>query len=90
MGRNEDIMAEINAKISKVVQMNLSLDMEIDGLWTKLMNMTSVAKSLSHTMTDQHKPQEEINGGPSYRWIITTCRMTPVLSTLIELLWKDQ
>jgi hypothetical protein len=32
MGRNKDMMAEINAKISMVVQINFSLNLEIDGL----------------------------------------------------------
>jgi regulator of replication initiation timing len=52
MGRNEDMIAEINAKISMVVQINFSLNLEIDGLRTKLANMTLVAKSLSQAMTD--------------------------------------
>jgi hypothetical protein len=47
MGRNEDMMAEINVKISTVVQINFSLNLKIDSLRTKLANMTSVAKSLS-------------------------------------------
>jgi hypothetical protein len=46
MGGNEDMMAEINAKISMVIPINFSLNLEIDGLRTKLANMTSVAKSL--------------------------------------------
>jgi FtsZ-binding cell division protein ZapB len=65
MGRNEDMMAEINAKISRVVEMNLSLNLDIDGIRTKLANMTSVTKSLAHAVTDlcdqKHKLQEEIN-----------------------------
>jgi FtsZ-binding cell division protein ZapB len=64
MGRNEDMMAEINVKISTVVQINFSLDLEIDSLKTKLANMISVAKSLSQAVTDlhdhKHKLQEEI------------------------------
>jgi hypothetical protein len=40
MGRNKDMMAEINAKISMVVQMNFSLNLEIDSLGTKMANMT--------------------------------------------------
>jgi regulator of replication initiation timing len=48
MDRNEDMMAEINAKISTVVQINFSLNLEIDGLRTKLANMTRLP-SLSRT-----------------------------------------
>jgi hypothetical protein len=65
MDRNKDMMAEINVKISMVVQINFSQNLEIDGLRTMLANMTSVAKSLSQTLTDLHdhkrKLQKEIN-----------------------------
>jgi FtsZ-binding cell division protein ZapB len=68
MGRSEDMMFEINVKISIVIQINFSLNLEIDGLRTKMTNMTSVAKYLSQEVTDLHdhkqKLQEEIN-----RWV---------------------
>jgi regulator of replication initiation timing len=60
MGRNEDMIAEINAKISMVVQINFSLNLEIDGLRTKLANMTLVAKSLSQAMTDLHDHKHKL------------------------------
>jgi hypothetical protein len=53
MGRNEDMMAEINAKISTVVHINFSMNLEIDSHRTKLANMTSLHE-------DKHKLQEEI------------------------------
>jgi hypothetical protein len=46
MGGNKDMMAEINAKISWVIEMTFSLNLEIDGLRTKLANMTSVTSLL--------------------------------------------
>jgi FtsZ-binding cell division protein ZapB len=92
MGRNEDMMAKINAKISTVVQINFSLNLEIDGLRTKLANMTSVAKSLLQTVTDLHdhkyKMQEEIS-----RWaklLVDHYHMQNDTRTLIDLLWKDR
>jgi regulator of replication initiation timing len=60
MGRNEDMIAEINAKISMVVQINFSLNLEIDGLRTKLANMTLVAKSLSQAVTDLHDHKHKL------------------------------
>jgi hypothetical protein len=47
MGRNKDMMAKINVKISTVVQINFSMNLDIDILRTELANMTWVAKSLS-------------------------------------------
>jgi regulator of replication initiation timing len=92
MGRNEDMMAEINAKISTVVQINFSLNLEIDGLRTKLANMTSIAKSLSHAVTDphhqKHKLWKDIN-----RWAKLSAdhyHMQNGTRTLIDLLWKDR
>jgi DNA repair exonuclease SbcCD ATPase subunit len=91
MGRNENMMAEINAKISTVVHINFSLNLEIDSPGTKLANMTSVAKSLSQAVTDlhdrKHKLQEEIN-----RWAMLSAdhyQMQNDTRTLIDLLWKD-
>jgi hypothetical protein len=43
MGRNKDMMAEINAKISTVVQINFSLNLEIDGLIKDLDCQVSLA-----------------------------------------------
>jgi hypothetical protein len=91
MGRKKDTMAKINAKISMVVQINFSLNLAIDGLRTKLANMTSVAKSLSQTVTDLHEHkhmlQEEIN-----RWAKLSANhyhMQNGTRTLIDLSWKD-
>jgi capsule polysaccharide export protein KpsE/RkpR len=91
MGRNEDMMAEINAKISTVVQINFSMNPQIDSLRTKLANMTSVAKSLSQEVTDlhddKHKLQEDIN-----RWAKLSAdhyNMQNDTRTLIDLLWKN-
>jgi hypothetical protein len=65
MGMNEDMMDRINANISMVVQINFSLNLDIDGLRTKLANMTSVAKSPSQAVTDLHdqntQPAERVN-----------------------------
>jgi FtsZ-binding cell division protein ZapB len=90
MGRNKDTMVEINAKISTVVHINFSLNLEIDGLRTKMANMTSVAKSLSQVVTDLHdhknKLREEIN-----RWAKLSADhydMQNNTRTLIDLLWK--
>jgi regulator of replication initiation timing len=54
------MMAEINAKISMVVQINFSLNLEIDDLRTKLANMTSMAKSLSQAVTDLHDHKHKL------------------------------
>jgi FtsZ-binding cell division protein ZapB len=88
MGGNKDMMAEINAKISTVVQINFSKNLEIDGLRTKLANMTSFAKSLSQAVTDlhghKHKLREEIN-----RWAKLSAdhyNMQNDTRTLIDLL----
>jgi hypothetical protein len=92
MGGNKDMMAEINAKISTVVQINFSKNLEIDGLKTKLANMTLFAKSLSQAVTDlhghKHKLQEAIN-----RWAKLSAdhyNMQNDTRTLIDLLWKDR
>jgi FtsZ-binding cell division protein ZapB len=92
MGRNKDMMTQINAKISTVVHINFSLILEIDGLGTKMANMTPVAKSLSHAVTDphhqKHKLQEDIN-----RWAKLSMdhyHMQNGTRTLIDLLWTDQ
>jgi regulator of replication initiation timing len=60
MGGNEDMMGEINAKISMVVQINFSLNLEIDSLRTKLANMTLVAKSLLQAVTDLHDHKHKL------------------------------
>jgi hypothetical protein len=89
MDRNEDMMAEINAKISTVVQVNFSQNLEIR---TMLANVTSVAKSLSQALTDlhdhKHKLQKEIN-----RWAKLSAdhyNMRNGTRTLIDLVWKDR
>jgi FtsZ-binding cell division protein ZapB len=91
MGRNEYMMAKINAKISTVIHINFPLNLEIDSPRTKLANMTSVAKSLLQAVNDlhdrKHKLQEEIN-----RWANLSTdhyQMQNDTRTLIDLLWKD-